>query len=777
MIPRLHTPGIRLLFVLLLPALLAGCSPRGGEALVAKVGDTPITLREYEELYLKSSGSREEAAAAPMEERERFLGLMTNFRLKLADAYRSGLDRRPEILAEMRQYKGSLAQSYLTDRAVTAPGTRRLFERRSEEIRAAHILLTLAPGAPAEDSAIAYGKAADLIRRIQGGADFSALATEFSQDPSVSQNRGDLYYFTGGQMVPAFEDAVYALKIGEVTPAPVRTQYGLHIIKVLDRKPAPGEVQCSHIMIRFPRQDPEAGDTLEALRKIRAIQDSIRMGVDFAELATRNSGDPGSAPKGGDLGWFTRRRWVQSFDEVAVTMKPGQISDVVRTIYGYHLIKCTDARPPKSFAESQKDLQQMYQQVRFQEDYGTFLARLKKETGYAMDDSVAALLFTSLDSTGNTRDTTWADSLSPAVRVLPLFRFGARTVSVDSTIRIMRSRPDMGGVPLRAAPMRNSLEKVGEQLIFEVKAETIEKDHPEFAAIMKEYNEGILLYQIEQERVWNRVAVTDSGLAAYFAANRDKFRYPERLDITVLRVANDSLASAFYEQINAGMTLEAVAAADSARMKQTSSFPLTFRGKSSTLLRETLLALAGAAKQLKAEPALRAVVTSLYDTSARKSPNETLARRRADAVKTYLKEKLGVSDARVTTQVRAAAAGKEETGKVTLDVIGRRAAVIGAVENLLLPTDTDERTEPANALAPGGVAEPFLHQGAVHIIRLNRREPARDKTFEEAGTEVSSAFQEYESRRIEQEWLEGLRKTYPVTEYREVLQNAFAPLP
>ena len=78
----------------------------------------------------------------------------------------------------------------------------------------------------------------------------------FSQDPSAQQNKGDLYYFSVGRMVPEFEDAAYALKTGEITPAPIRTRFGLHIIKVTDRKPAPGEVHASHIMIRFPESDP-----------------------------------------------------------------------------------------------------------------------------------------------------------------------------------------------------------------------------------------------------------------------------------------------------------------------------------------------------------------------------------------------------------------------------------------------------------------------------------------------------------------------------------------
>jgi peptidyl-prolyl cis-trans isomerase SurA len=784
MAPRAHAKAILfVLFPTLLLLLLAGCSPRAGEAVVARVGTAPITLDDYENLYIKSSGSRETAAASTLEERTKFLGLMTNFRLKLADAYRSGLDRRPEILSEIQQYKGSLAASYLTEREVTTPGTRNLYQRRTEEIRASHILLNLTPETTVDDSVSTYAKAYEVIKRAKAGADFAALADEYSQDPSVKQNHGDLYYFTGGQMVPVFEDAAFALKVGEITSTPVRTPYGVHIIKVTDRKPAPGEVQCSHIMIRFDRQDPTPEDTLAALQKIRAIQDSLNSGVDFAGLAQRNSGDPGSAARGGDLGWFTRRRWIQSFDEVAVAMKPGQVSGIVRTMYGYHIIKCTDARPPKSFDESRKDILQLYQQVRFQEDYDRYLTRLKKETGYARNDSVLALFFGTLDSTSSTRDSAWANSVMPEVGRLPLFRFGTRQVSVDSTVRLMKNRPDMGGAPLRASSLRPLIDKIGEQLVYEAKAETIERDYPEFAAIMKEYSEGILLYQIEQDRVWNRVSVSDSSVRTFFEANRDRFRFPDRLDISALHVANDSLANVFSGRIQAGSSLEEIARADSARMRAPASFPIDFKGAAAALAPVAARSLAPLKSEMQADLSLHLTIAAYRDTTANAKKSEKLAQQRIDAVKAHLVKKLGIAADRIVTQTRIVAAnikGAEKSrmlGRVSVDIAGRRACVIGGVDKLLLPVDSDERTMTADSLATGTTSHPFAYEGGVYLVRLNSREPARDKTFEEAGTEVSSAFQEYESKRIEQEWLQQLRATDPVVEYPEVLKNAFAPAP
>jgi len=757
--------------------LVLGCSPKQGELVVAKVGNNEVTLKEYETLYVKSSGTREQAAASTQEEREKFLDLLTKFKLKLTDAYEQGLDKHPEIRNEIAQYKGSLVASFLTEREVNAPGVRNMYESRKTEVRAKHILLSLEPNASAEDSARVYRQAYELIEKLRAGASFESLAVAHSNDPSVSQNKGDLYYFTAGQMVPEFEDAAFALQPGEMTQKPVRTAYGLHIIKLVDKKPSLGEIKCSHIMIRFDKQDPSPEDTLAAYEKIKAIQDSLKAGVDFAELAIRNSQDPGSAPRGGDLGWFSRRRWIQTFDEVAFTLKPGQVSGIVRTIYGYHLIKCYDARPLKSFEEAKKEMQQAFQQTRFQAAYAKFMERIKKQVQYSRNDSILNLLAVAFDSTKTTRDSAWSDAAPAELRRQPLFRFGQRTVSVDSMLALAQTRPDLGSMPLTSNAIRMMADKIGEQLIFQVRGETIEKDYPEFAALMKEYVDGILLYQIEQDRVWGRVVVNDSLLKAFFDANRDKFMWPDRVDFTSITATNDSTVQFIYKKALAGKSLEQVFAEDSARTKVPSKYQLAFVANGAGLTPAARKTASTIAAELKSDPAWRLQFVVRADTSTRKAANKKLAERRRDALKAFLTQKLGIAGDRITAIVREERKDSANAKLFSLaecEITGKRSWFIGSVEHLLQPVTTDERTQKANTLKEGETSEPFLFRGNPTMVRLNKREPLRHKTYEEAGTEVSSAFQEYESKRLESEWLDGLRKRHPVVVFKEQLKNAFA---
>ncbi|HUI10912.1 MAG TPA: peptidylprolyl isomerase [Bacteroidota bacterium] len=762
--------------------LCAACSSVQQDTIVATVGQDPIRLSEYEQQYLKTLGTREAGAATSQEDREKFLDLVVKYRLKLAGAYGEGLDRRSEVLNEISSYKGSLAQTYLTEREIVNPGVRKLYARQNEEIRASHILLTLRPTATTAESAAAYAKAYEIIAAAKGGADFGRLALENSQDPSVKMNRGDLYYFTAGQLVTPFEDAAFAMKVGEISSAPVRTQYGLHIIKIVDRKPAPGETHAGHIMIRFQSQNPTPQDTAAAYAKIRALKDSLAAGADFASLARRHSEDPGSAGKGGDLGYFSRRRWVQPFDEVAMSLKPGQVSDIVRTPYGYHLIKCYDVRPRKTFEAAKAELQPLYQQLRYQDDLAKFMDRLRREVGYAFHEPVFEHFISSVDSTGTSRDSAWWGRIPHAVGAGALFTVQGHDVSVDSAVRLIDARPDLAGTPLRAQNLRSAADRVGDGLVFAAKADLMAAQEPEFAALLAEYKEGILLYQVEQEHVWNRIVMGDSVLKPYFAANREKFTWPDRISITEARGASDSLAGFLERELRAGKTLEALEAMDSTRMSAPIGHRMVFAPNSSRLDASTRSALGGFARQAREDAAIRITATVRPDTSRQKASHMKLAEARLEAVRSYLTRTLNVPPSQVATILSALppaanpgdVPGPGSTDALQVQLVGRASWFAARPEEAVLPPSTDERTQRADTLTVGGVTPVFLFKGYYTIVRLNGREKARLKTFEEAGPEVASAYQDYESKRLESEWLAQLRRTYPVVEFKPALKEAFA---
>jgi peptidyl-prolyl cis-trans isomerase SurA len=526
----------------ILPFLFSSCTKQTSDIILADVGPEKVTVTEFEHQLSKNSGGWEAAKKLSQAEKEKYLDLLVKFRLKILDAYRRGLDKDPEVLRDIQEYEPSLAASFFLDKVVVAPGLHLLYDRRKEEVRANHILFRFPPKPTPADTLAAWQKASDVLKRAMAGEDFAKLAEKFSDDYSTRRNGGDIYYFSSGFTVPGFEDACFHLQAGQIYPAPVRTPYGYHIIKLTDRKPSRGEVRASHMMVRFHEQPPAPEDTLKAYAKIKALEDSLRAGGDFAELAKAHSEDTGSAAAGGDLGFFERRRAVQPFDEAAFSLGVGQVSGIVRTQYGYHLIKLTAEKPMGSFDEMKSTLRDVYQKHRYTYDYENFIRAYKTAVGLRFDDEVVDTLVTDCDSTKTCADSLWDQGILGEIRKRPVFTFAADSVAVtlDSVMSVMRKDPEFSKTQLKADNIRKTLDKIAERSLIRYRTRNLESEYPEFKQTLKEYKEGVLLYRLEQQQVWNKVSVNDSLLHAYFEEHRNQYTMPDRVNFQEIYVSRDS---------------------------------------------------------------------------------------------------------------------------------------------------------------------------------------------------------------------------------------------
>jgi peptidyl-prolyl cis-trans isomerase SurA len=408
------------------------------------------------------------------------------------------------------------------------------------------------------------------------------------------------------------------------------------------------------------------------------------------------------------------------------------------------------------------------------------LERTKREVQYIRYDSVVTAFLGAFDSTKTTRDSAWTAGISPAFGQTAMFRVGGAAVTVDTVISMIRSRLEWSSLSLNPAPLRSALEKISEQLIFAAKSDLLERQDPAFAAILREYREGILLYQVEQEQVWNKVTTSDSLLRSYFAVHRDKFTYPDRVLFTEIRVVSEAQAQSMRARLDQGTTFEQIAYEDSVRMKAPIQYAVRFPRGKATLSSQTKGICTEISAALTQDPALKAMLIAYPDTGSRKTQNEKLARLRMDALKKSLVKTYGITADRLLAETRPQKLirGKDSAGttqRVDIQILGRQPLVISPLEQALLAPAADDRARRADSLAPGTVSAPFFYKVAYSIVRLDRREPARQKSFEEAGAEVSSAFQDYESKRLETEWLARIKQQHPVAVNKEVLKNAFAP--
>jgi len=649
-------------------SILQGCSS-GAKSVVAKIGDYDLSLDEFERQFIRNNGGIEAAKTSDIDGRQEFLDLLVKYRLKVLEARDKGFDKDPEILSELGEYRNSLAEPYLLERAVIDPKIRILYDRRLDEIRAAHILVRpVADSLGTQDTAAARIEAGRILGLALGGFSFDSIAAEYSQDPQTAKKGGDLLWFSAGMTVPDFDNAVYSLKPGEVYPDVVKTVFGYHIVKLLERKRSRGEIRVSHILTRPSQEDP--ADSTVAFEKIRNILDSLKSGSDFGELAKRNSEDPQSGQNGGELGWVGRRRFVPEFEMVAFELKVGQLSEVVRTTFGYHIIKVLDERAAKPFEESRQELKDLYRRYGFEQDKSEFMQSIEKKYVIAINDGSIESLASALDTTNTTSSADWSKDIPDGVRSISVLTVQDKPVTAGEFVKELETSKDFQSKPLNRSSLKQLAIEVGKNKAMRLETADLEQQYPEFADLMQEYREGVLLFRAEQEAVWNQVKVEESALKTYWEQHKTDYSWPDRVAFSEIFVTNDSLAKVLRDSINIGIDFGELAA----RHTQRSGY-------------------------------------------------------------------------------------KEKKGDWGMQ-----------------PAETNELSKKAILLNKGWIEGPEKFQYGYSIIKVTDKDAAREKTFEEAKSEVSSKFQEHESKRLESKWIESLKKKFGVEIDREILKNAFKDL-
>jgi peptidyl-prolyl cis-trans isomerase SurA len=522
-IKRLQLTGL-LIFVLIVAISAANCS-RASKTL-AEIGDEKITLGEFEKQYLKTIGNIDSARAKSMEDKKSFLNLYINFRLKVKDARERGLLKTPEMQKEIEEYKKNLAPTYLIDKEVVDPELLKLYDRKKDEVRASHILITLAEKPTVQDSIAAYQKADTVIQKLEDGEDFGQLALQYSQDRTVTQNKGDLYYFTAGMTVPSFEDAVYGLKVGEFTKKPVRTIFGLHIIKLTDRKPRLESIRASHILIQDKRDSlGRIIDSLQTYQKALEVYNKAKNGENFSQLAAQYSEDPATKNIGGDLGYFDRRRMTQPFDSAVFALKVGEIAGPVRTQYGWHIIKKTEEKPIQPFDKVKETLKNDFKRSQqFKDDYNKYVSRLKEEYDFKITDDGLNFLKNKFDSTKSISDYNLDSLFAQGDKDKVVATYEDGQVKMQDILNLLNVNREYQRSPLTVQTWISIIGTAAESPLLNKKAKemNIENDD-EFESLMRDYENGLLVFRVDQDELWSKVKLNDTELQNYYESNKSKY--------------------------------------------------------------------------------------------------------------------------------------------------------------------------------------------------------------------------------------------------------------
>ncbi|MFO7923745.1 MAG: peptidylprolyl isomerase [Bacteroidales bacterium] len=495
------------------------------------INDREITVNEFTRLWKKNNIHTEQ------ESLEEYLELFVNFQLKVAHARDEGIHREPSFERELGEYRKQLAQTYLTDPGTEEKLVREAYERLLYDVSASHILVRLPPGYNPDDTLKAWEKAMEISERIIDGESFEKVARATSDDPSAKMNSGNLGYFTVFQMMYPFENAVYQTEPGKLS-MPVRTSFGYHIIKVNDIVESRGELKVAHIMIGFNQYNEQ-----EAKEKVMDVYKDLQAGYSFEMMAKDHSTDKNTSGQGGQMPWFGVGRIVPEFETAAFALEqPGDISEPVRTAYGWHIIKLIDHRDIPPFDEIKHDL---HARVRDSADERSQLIRealverLKQEWDFSETPGTLEIFYSIVDS--SVFEGKWRVPENLQLNQVLFSISGENITQRDFALFISGNAYRQSFWPMEEYINSLYQEFVSKWLI-EHEDRNLENKYPEFRFMMQEYRDGMLLFEITEREIWSKATSDSAGLAAFYENNKHNYMWEERISATIFKTEDRRIA-------------------------------------------------------------------------------------------------------------------------------------------------------------------------------------------------------------------------------------------
>ncbi len=500
----------------------------------------PVSKAEFEYIYQKNNTNV--YADSEKKTPEEYLPLFIDFKLKVTEAERLKMDTSRAFINELAGYRNEIAAHYLTDINFEDKLVHEMYRRMTQEVDASHILLTVAENASPEQEQKVLEKINSVRREILNGKDFGEAAVEYSEDPSAKDNKGHLGYFSAFTMVYPFENAAYTTPVGEISE-PVRSQFGFHLVKVNDIRPNKGEILVAHIMKSVPA-DASAEKKSALKAQIDSIYVQLQNGADFAELAKKESNDRRTAVKGGEMPRFSRGRIIAQFANPAFELKNnGDISEPIETPFGYHIIKKLDQFPVASFDELKKEIETRISRdpERRTSSEKVFVEKLKKEYNFSENSSSKQLLADkNVDSEDLPTD-------------LALFSIDNKSYTSADFQKWISGKKIKSGLLLSFYN-----EWVNAEIIA-LEDSKLEDKYPAFRYLIQEYHDGILLFNISQEKIWNFASEDSLGLQQFYGQLKGKQMWKERFKGSIITCKSEEIRDQADNLLGAGLSVEEVA--------------------------------------------------------------------------------------------------------------------------------------------------------------------------------------------------------------------------
>ncbi|WP_276480745.1 peptidylprolyl isomerase [Paraflavitalea pollutisoli] len=509
-------------------------------------GAKSVSKEEFLKAFSKNNA---EAASSEQAYRE-YLDLYTRFKIKVQAALDARLDTLDTQKSELAVFRSQVVESYLNDEASVQVLRDEAIRRSAKDLHIAHIFVAADINVSAQKDQEASKKIKAAYARLQAGDDFSKTALAYSEDPGVQLNKGDLGFITVFVLPYEMENLVYNTPLGKFT-APLRSKTGYHLFKVIEERKAYGKLRAAQILLAFP---PEVTDAQrQALgRRADSLYQALQKGADFGQLVTAYSNDNLTYSTGGEMMAFGVGRYTPAFEAAAFSLeKDGEISRPVLTEYGYHIIKRiqhlnipADAQD-KGYQEEMK--QQVLQSDRMLVARKALNQKILQATGYKKLPVNEKLLSQFTSNVLNHKEGVVPAGLNLTT---PMFTIGKQTFRVKDWRTYLESIRELEG--LRAGKTQTQLyDQYVETAALDYYREHLETYNKDFAWQLNEFKEGNLLFEIMQQRIWNKAAADSVGLQQYYDAHKSSYWWEASADAVIFTAVNEAAAEAAKKKLDA----------------------------------------------------------------------------------------------------------------------------------------------------------------------------------------------------------------------------------
>lgn len=495
-------------------------------------GANKVDKNEFWRAFTKNNnGATDEKAI------REYLDLFVRFKLKVQAAKDARLDTLPTIKNDIAGFRAQIIEQYMRNQNATKDLSTEALERSKTEIEAAHVFVAFL-----KDSAAAKTQIEKAYQQLQGGAEFSKVAREFSNNDYVKSTNGYIGYVSVFSLPYEMENTLYETAAGTYTKS-IAGVNGWHIFKVMNKRKSAGNMKAAQILVAIPA-GASAEEKAAAKAKAEMIAGKLKSGEKFEDLALSYSEDKLTYMNGGVLPEFTFTKHDAAFSKAAFGLqKDGDMSDPVLTASGYHIIKRISL---KAITDSPEYMQLLNEKISNDARMNIAIAKMKQEilkaSGYKPLPYNEKQLWTLTDTTLKSKSYA---AFFKANKQKQLFQLKNKMVSVTDWLQYAKSQ-QTGGAAFTHADYVTMMKQFTESTAEQYYRDRLESMNEDFRYQVKEFSEGSLLFEIMERNIWSKAPMDSAGLLKYYNNNKSKYKWQPSVTAIVFNCSDTAVAKQAY---------------------------------------------------------------------------------------------------------------------------------------------------------------------------------------------------------------------------------------